>query len=175
MLIFLGVSGLSAASGQKVCDMAAAREWCDGAMLRRVEGIWEFPDDETRVLVRRQNGTSNRYEVIVVETADTRLEPGENIGYLQASPVATKFAMELFRNRKLGVLSDPGKCLAELNESEDALLVTGRKLKFSLASRWFLPSFWRAIRISSKNPLDQLPYGMIRIYPTPRKHQPDYL
>lgn len=162
-------------AAESISDMGRAREWCDGAMLRRVEGIWEFPDDETRVLIRRENGTSNRYEIILVESADTRLQPGEKIGWLQASPIPTKFEMELYRNRKGNILSDPGHCMAELNETDDALLVSGRKFKFSLASRWFLPSFWRALRVSSSNPLDKLPHGMVRIYPTTRKQQPDYL
>jgi hypothetical protein len=163
------------ACGQAVSDMGIAREWCDRTMTHRIEGIWEFPQDETRVLIRRSAGTDNRYDIIVVESPDTRLQPGENIGYLQISPLSTKFEMALYRNRQKGILGSPGKCLAELNEKEDALIIQGRKMKFSLGSRWFLPAFWRSVRISLKNPLNALPKGMIRIYPKTTRRQPDYL
>lgn len=158
-----------------ICDMGMARDWCDNAMLDRVEGIWEFPEDQTRVLIRKSRASSGSYDIIVVESPDTRLVPGETIGSLRESVASTKFEMLLCRNRVDGLLADPGKCLAELAESDNSLLVRTRKLKFSLASRWFLPSFWRALRVSVKNPLDQLPRGLIRVYPLTIKRQPDYL
>ena len=47
------------ACGQAVSDMGIAREWCDRTMTHRIEGIWEFPQDETRVLIRRSARTDN--------------------------------------------------------------------------------------------------------------------
>lgn len=164
-----------AALAVRVCDMGVAREWCDRTMLHRIEGIWEYPDDQTRVLVCRSLADDNRYDIVVVESPDTRLVPGETIGYMQASPVPTKFEMGLFRSRQKGILADMAKCLAELTENDDAIVVRGRKVRFSLSGRWFLPSFWRAVRVSLKDPLESLPRGMMRVYPSGPNRQPDYL
>lgn len=175
LVILLAAITAARASDRDICDMRAAREWCDGAMMHRVEGIWEFPEDETRVLIRRQTESGNSYAIIVIESPDTRLHPGDNIGELKVSPAPTKFEMSLYRTLLKGILGSPGKCLAELDEKNDALLIDGRKIRFSVGSRWFLPSFWRAVKISIKNPLDALPKGMIRIYPVYSRRQPDYL
>lgn len=160
---------------ETICDMGMARDWCDHTMLHTVEGIWEFPEDQTRVLVRRALAEDNKYEIIVIESPDTRIKPGDNIGDLTCTAHATKFEMSLYRTKKLGIFASPGKCLAELDTKRDAMIVKGRKMKFALASRWFLPSFWRAIRVTVKNPLQDLPKGMVRIYPSTVKRNPDYL
>ncbi len=164
-----------AVMAETICDMGMAREWCDRTMLRAVEGIWEFPEDQTRVLVRRVLAEENRYEIIVIESPDTRIKPGDNIGDLTCSALPTKFEMSLYRTKQRGIFASPGKCLAELDSKQDAMIVKGRKMKFALASRWFLPSFWRTIRVTVKNPLQDLPKGMVRIYPTSVKRNPDYL
>lgn len=156
-------------------DMGMARDWCDSQMLQSVEGIWEFPSDGSKVLVRKSKAHPRRYDLIVIDTPDTRLTPGETIGTLTESPVSSKFELELFRNRVKGILANPGKCMAEYLSKEDALVITQRKIKLSLASRWFLPSFWRALRVNFKDPLEQLPRGMVRIYPSSKPRKTDYL
>lgn len=152
-----------------------ARDWCDRTMLHRVEGIWEFVEDQTRVLVKRSPSNDNEYDLVVVDTPDTRLNPGDKIGVLSITPTPTKFGLKLFTGKKTGSFVNPMKCLAQLNETDNALLVKSPKIKFSLASRWFLPSFWRAIRVRVSDPTEQLPEGLVRIYPTPARQQPDYL
>lgn len=163
------------ARGERICDMGAAREWCDTTMLRRIEGIWEYPEDRTRVLIRRSPEADNRYDILVIDTPDCRLEPGDRIGYLQETPLDTKFEMAVYREKHDGIFGKAGICAAEFNESKDALLVSSPKVKFSLRSRWFLPSFWRAIGIKVDNPADKLPKGMVRLYPASKRREPDYL
>lgn len=159
----------------EIADMGMAREWCDRSMLQAVEGIWEFPADGTTVLIRHSATMPRGYELIVVETPDTRLQPGDLIGTLRESASSSKFELELFRNHERGVLANPGKCLAEYVEADDALVITARKLSISMSPRWLLPSFWKSIRVSMKKPLNQLPKGLIRIYPTPERCKIDYL
>lgn len=164
------------AAAQKISDMGAAEAWCDATMLDRVEGIWEFPDDNTSVLIRHSDFEPHRYDIIVVETPDTRIAPGDKIGYLAASASPDKFEMGLYRTKaEKGILSELGKCLAHLSEKDDAIYVKGRNVKLSLASRWLLPSFWRMIKVTVKDPLESLPRGMIRIYPNSSRKRPDYL
>lgn len=179
LILILFTTAFLTSKAQEICDMRAAEEWCDRTMLHRVEGIWEYPDDRTQVLVRRAPGSEYRYDIVVVNTPDTRLRPGETIGYLQASPSSVKFEMGLYRDKRRGVLRELGKCVAELAENDNAILVSSRKVKFNFGLRWLLPSFWKQIRntvgITVKDPLESLPRGMVRIYPVTQRRQPDYL
>jgi len=174
-ILMMLITSCLAVMAETICDMGMAREWCDRTMLRTIEGIWEFPDDQTRVLVRRTPAEENRYDIIVIESPDTRIKPGDNIGDLTGTAIPTKFEMSLYRTKQRGIFARPGKCLAELDNKQDAMIVKGRKMKFALASRWFLPSFWRAIKVTVSNPMQDLPKGMVRIYPTSVKRNPDYL
>lgn len=169
MLVWLPVSAQTAIS-----DIVAAREWCDANMLHRVEGIWEFPEDETTVLVCRSNITPHRYDIIVVSSPDTRLTPGETVGYLHESADSDKFEMALYRTKLEGTLKEPGKCLATLRDNDNSIVAQGRKAKFSLRTWSILPSFWRMVRMSVNDPLENLPKGMLRVYPSSSR-QPDYL
>ena len=160
----------------EICDMGAAREWCDTTMLDRIEGIWEYPEDHTTVLISRTPHDASLYDIIAIESPDTRLMPGDKIGYLRASADADKFEMAVYRTKKLnGIFAEPGKCLAQYDAKDDAFIVKGRSMKFSLGSRWLLPAFWRMIRVSLKDPLENLPKGLVRIYPSTKRHKPDYL
>lgn len=160
----------------EICDMGAAKEWCDNAMLDILEGIWEYPDDHTTVLIRRNHADNSEYDIIVVASPDTRIKAGDIIGYMKKSPDPTQYEMGVYKTKnKQGVLKELGKCLARLNEKNDALTVKGRSVKFSLGSRYLLPSFWRLLRITVKDPLENLPEGLVRIYPDAKRRQPDYL
>lgn len=174
-IVILLLLSWSIAFADNIVDMGFARDWCDRTMLRKVEGIWEYPTDHTRVLVRRSSYSDTRYDIVVVESADTRLTPGETIGYLQESPSSSKFEMGLYRTKTKGKFNELGKCLAEYNSGDDAIIVKSPKLKVSLSSRWFLPNFWRALKVNLSNPIESLPQGMVRIYPENRKRQPSYL
>ena len=114
ILTLLIAAHAAAIRADSITDMGAARDWCDSTMTHRVEGIWEFPEDETRVLVRKQTASATRYVITVVESPDTRLVPGEEIGQMQASPDPTKFEMTLYRTKLKGAAGNPGKCLAVL-------------------------------------------------------------
>lgn len=176
LLCLVTLGGFLRAEPPRIADMGMAKDWCDEAMLDNVEGVWEFVEDNTDVLIRRSAMQPNTYEIIVVSTPDTRLTPGDCIGYLKKSASPDKFEMGVYRTKPEGSLfKDMGKCLAQLNEKNDAITVKGKSVKFSLGSRWLLPAFWRMIRISTKNPLDNLPKGLVRVYPEPRNTKIDYL
>lgn len=173
---FLSILTLRAETvSRDVSDMGAARDWCDSAMLHRIEGIWEFTADETKVLVRRMPGRTTEYEIIVIESPDVRLHPGEAIGSIKASASASKFDMFLCTGRRNDLPGDPRHCLVTLDDKNGVMITESSKIKLSLSSRWFLPSFWRALRVSVKNPLDALPRGLVRIYPVENRREPDYL
>lgn len=170
------VSASAAGRTPIISDYGAACDWCDSYAVNPVEGIWEFPEDLTRVLIRVSSNHPGLYDIIVVDSPDTRLEAGDKIGYLKRTPDREKFEMGLFRTKlKSGVLSELGKCSAQFDPKEEAIYVKGRSLKFSIGSRWLLPSFWRILRVSIKDPLQSLPKGMVRVYPTSKRNFPEYL
>lgn len=156
-------------------DIASAYDFCDHAELMKPEGIWKFPDDETVVLIKRSKSYTGRFDIFVVETPDCRLIPGERLGELTRTADASKFKLNLFTRRNTGVLTDSKSCSAELKESGDAFIMNPRKLKISFRTLWFLPKFWRSLRISVDDPASKLPYGMIRLYPRTEPTEPFYL
>lgn len=146
-------------------DVSAALEYCRDATLDRLEGLWEFPEDETKVLIKKSD-IRYEYDIIVVSTPDCRLIPGEKVGTLAGSPDPDKFRLSLHCSRKYGLLTDTRSCLAEFRKNDGALVITPGKLSVSLRGvSWLLPRFWRMLRLSYKNPLDKLPAGLIRLYP----------
>lgn len=156
-------------------DFGLAQEYCDCTELTEPEGIWQFPDDETTVLIRRAPHSSSKFEIFVIETPDCRLNPGDKLGELQRSADTSKFKMSLYTNRKTGILTDSHSCSAELKENGDTFIMQPRKLKISLRTMWFLPRFWRSLRIDIDNPASRLPYGLIRLYPRTNPFSPFYL
>ncbi len=149
----------------KYTDVSSALEYCRDSPLERLEGLWEFPEDETKVLIKKSN-IPYEFEIIVVSTPDCRLIPGEKIGSLAGSPDPDKFRLSLYCSRKYGVLTNTRSCLAEFRKNDGALIITPGKLSVSLrGASWLLPRFWRMIRVSYKNPLEKLPVGLIRIFP----------
>lgn len=155
--------------------MEEARLYCDRNELVEPEGIWEFPEDETRVLVIRDPGKAGAFDIIILTTPDCRLEPGERIGYLRQSADSRKFRLTLFVRRNFGILSDPRSCLAEFRETDNSMFIHPRKLKISFRTLWFLPRFWRSLKIRIDDPAADIPHGLTRIYPLDTPKRPVYL
>ena len=129
-----------------IFDILSAREYCDSRGLLRPEGIWEFPDDATKVMIR----------------------PGEIIGRIEETVDPDKYQLSLFCDRRKGILTDMRSCAAELNTDEGTLRISPRGIKLSIRTIRILPSFWKLFGISLDNPKDRLPVGLIRIYPHPK-------
>lgn len=149
----------------RCADIDYARQWCDSTVLVGPEGIWEFPDDETTVLVSRTIGRKGVYDIYVISTPDCRLHAGDRLGELQSSVDRGKFRLSLFCRHKDKMLTDSRDCLATLSDDGYALLIAKKKYKVSMRNLYILPKFWRMVRISVDNPLDKLPEGMVKVYP----------
>ncbi|MDE7437065.1 MAG: hypothetical protein K2M93_01135 [Muribaculaceae bacterium] len=156
-------------------DYGLAQKYCDTSELTGPEGIWQFPDDETTVLLRRHPHSASKFEIFVIESPDCRLNPGEKLGELHSSADSSKFKLNLYTSRKTGILTDSRSCSAELKENGDAFIMHPLKLKISLRTMWFLPRFWRSLRINIENPSASVPYGLIRLYPRYAPLAPFYL
>ncbi len=162
-------------TGDKISDMGAALQYCRESELEGPEGIWEFTDDETSVLIKKDPLGGKGYEIIVITTPDCRLHPGDIIGHIIPSAKKGKYKLNLNTSRKMGILTDTHQCMAEYIEKDDAIIVHPMKLKISMRTMWFLPKFWRSLRISFDNPAAELPHGLTRIYPRKEPIKPIYL
>lgn len=166
---------ISAQYDPDICDMQAAMQYCRQTETEGPEGIWEFVEDETQVLIRKERHNGKGYDIIVISTPDCRLHPGDVIGSLNPSAKKGKYRMSLHTSRKMGLLADSRQCMAEYIEKEDALIVHPMKLRISMRTMWFLPKFWRSLRISFDNPAAELPHGLTRIFPRTEPRKPVYL
>lgn len=146
-------------------DIVEAVEICDNSDLRNIEGLWVYPEDDVTVLIYRSDDSDFTYGIYVVQSSDCSLRPGACIGKLTASPDPDKFKLRQFTHVKNNTLSLPCDATATLAKQNEALIITKPSLKFSFRPNMFLPSFWRAVRLSVKNP-NAAPHGLIKIYPS---------
>lgn len=158
-----------------ISDTGEALRYCRETSLDGIEGIWEFTDDETQVLVKRQGHGGNGYDIIVTETPDCRLHPGEKIGSLERSAKRDTYKMKLFIRKDMGLLTDSRTCLAQYSAKDDAIIVEPMKINISMRTLWFLPRFWRSLRMKVSNPAAEIPKGLIRVYPVSKPSKPIYL
>lgn len=161
--------------GNRISDLLAAEEWCCSAPLSNIEGIWEFPEDETMVLIKRKSDEKRVYELILLSSPDCRLHPGECIGYLYPTANSDKYKLKLYISRKYGILSDTRSCSAEYRQKDEAIYIQPRQLKISFRTLWFLPKFWRSLRIKLDDPASTLPKGLRKVYPLTVPENPIYL
>lgn len=148
-------------------DMGLAREWCDSRILDNVEGIYLFPEDNVKVLVRRTDlrEKGKDYEILVIDSDDCRLESGQLIGYLGVTIDPERFRMKLFGSKQLGHTVNAAVCSARLKRDGEIMEIESRGMKTSLNPLAFLPGLRRLLNIRIKDPSSDLPVGMIKIYP----------
>ncbi|MDE6298513.1 MAG: hypothetical protein K2M10_02520, partial [Muribaculaceae bacterium] len=162
-----------------VYDMDAAKEICDELPLDPIEGIWIYPQDNVTVLVRKLPSPSlsaaDTYQLMVVEATDCRLNPGDVIGKMVASPELNKFTLSLFTSKKGGVMEKSSDCLATLSKDGESMVLSREKSRFririNLNPNSLLPYLWRSlVRFGitvGNNDSTHLPApGMIKVYPS---------
>lgn len=164
LLLFALPSFFSAMCGERI-DEGKAVEYCDTSVLNRIEGIWEFPGDDTRVLIRRVIPTARLCDIIVVDSPDCRLTPGDVIGSVRPSAEAGTYELSICRSLTKGVFTDPGHCVARLKDNDASLTFEPRKISIRIGNLYFLPKFWRMIRFRFTQPDAEIPQGMIKVYP----------
>lgn len=169
---------LQARSVSPPADILEARDFCDNADLRPIEGLWSYPEDDVTVLIFRSDA-KGIYDIFVVEAADCSLLPGMKLGELHSSADPDKFSMKLFTQVKKDLLSSPCSATAIYSEAKESLTIKKSSLKFRFNPTRLLPSFWRLVSVSVKSK-EEAPEGMIKIYPSydgngSSRRQPRYL
>lgn len=146
-------------------DIAEARQFCDKADLRPVEGLWSYPQDDVTVLVFRSPDHKGVYDIYVVEAADCSLSAGMKLGQLLESADPDKFNMKLFTVIRNGVLSLPCEATAVFSENKESISLRKSSLKFRFNPTRLLPYTWRLVSVSLKS-REPAPEGMIKVYPS---------
>lgn len=142
-----------------------ARGWCDTNVLNPVEGIWEYPEDGARVLIRADETYPGTFVIYVLSTPDCRLETGDIIGRLHTSIDTHQFRLSQYSRKDKSILANPYDCIAKLSTDGESLQVKSPKMKFKININTLLPRFWRIVKMTIDNPSDKLPAGLIKIYP----------
>lgn len=158
----------------EIADYDSARLYCDRNALTGPEGIWEFPEDETSVFIRRDATQRGMYNIYLLESADCRFEPGEKVGHLVASADKEKYRLFLRIEKSDDLLASTRNCVATMDKDASRLLITPAKLKIAFRTMWFLPKFWRSLKVSIDNPQRNIPVGLVKIYPDNEEELPIY-
>lgn len=162
-LISLLLSAMAASA--QIATEEEARAWCDSGVLSAVEGIWDYPSDDVRVLIKSDASRPEVYAVTVLSTPDCRLNPGDRIATLHPTADSRRFRLEQMTRKDIIGLIHPRDCAATLSTDGESLIVKSPKLKLKIMPYTLLPRFWRLVRVSEKNPADDLPAGMVKVYP----------
>lgn len=164
-LTVMGVLVLHTVCVAQILTESEARVWCDEDVLAPVEGIWEYPSDDVRVVIKSDDTMRGTFTISILETPDCRLNPGDVIGRLHPTADSRQFRLEqMTRVDPLGLVH-PKDCSATLSSDGESLRVKSPKLKLKIMPYTLLPRFWRLIRVSEKNPADELPAGLVKVYP----------
>ncbi len=142
-----------------------ARIWCDSNILDPVEGIWEYPEDNARVVIQSDPTSPGAYTITVLSTPDCRLNVGDVIGRLYPSVDSRQFRMEQWTRRDKLSFNKPEECQAILSNDGESLRVKSPKLKLKVNLNTLLPRFWRIVRVSYKDPVEDIPAGLLKVYP----------
>lgn len=163
------VGNISSRSGL-ICDIEAARQWCDSHPLRPEEGIWIYPEDNVTLLVRRLPASGNNViaesEITVIGSPDCRLKPGELIGTLSAEAQSKTFEIKMFSRKKNNVFAGLKKGIARLTDDGNGMTFSFPKLKFRFRLNSIIPNFWKNVSVSYQSPFEKLNRGMVKVYPS---------
>lgn len=142
-----------------------ARDWCDNNAINQIEGIWEYPDDNTRVLIRADKNVPGSFSMTVLSSPDCRMAPGDILGRLYPSVDAKQFRLKLATKKDNLNLTNSQDCVAVLSSDGESIRVKTTKIRFKISPAILLPKFWRIVRFSIDNPADDLPAGLVKLYP----------
>lgn len=146
----------------------SAKAYCDSAPLRDPEGIYIWPESNSLVLIRASSSrlhTSPAYEIIVLESDDILLEPGQTIGYLYASASPADYHLYIYKNISHVGISRPQHIAAEYDSRSRSFSFKQKKIKFSFNPLGLIPRVRSLLRISTDNPVNEIPRGLVCIYP----------
>lgn len=135
-----------------------------------IEGIWEYPADETSLIILRNPTAKGVYDIYLYESVDCRFSRGMRVGTATATADPKQFSLSLCSRLRKNILTSPLPCAGKLSADADILYIQAPKVKLSITPSILLPTLWNTLRLSTRirveNPADKLPSGLRKVFPT---------
>lgn len=167
--VLIALWALAALLPMPVCAQSTseteARLWIDSNVIAPVEGIWEYPEDGARVIIKADPSNPGTFTISVLSTPDCRLQKGDIIGRLYPSVDTRQFRLQQFSRKDRIQFCGPLDCVAILSSDGESIRVKSPKVKIKVNINTLLPRFWRLLRMTVDNPADDLPVGLVKVYP----------
>ena len=141
------------------------------APLHDIEGIWQFVDNATTIVIEQFNPDEiageqlHLYRIVIIDSNRLSIEPGTIMGYASVTTKENCFDARIFSDGKLnGILSIP-KTLT-LNLSTDASRLTFNEYKKEIKiNLWRLIPYIYRVGVSFNDTRPKGLDGCIKIYP----------
>ncbi len=163
----------------RIHDRLAASKYLTESITDPVEGVWEIPVENTVVAIVASETVPDKFDIVFLEGADCRVQPGDIIGSLEKTIDRYMYRCCIYSTVRHDILTNIKDCSAVFNDKEGTLRIHPRKVKISLRPNSFLPAFWRMIHIRLDNDrTTELPLGFGRLINAEGKevtHTPVYL
>lgn len=164
-LIFTPLLLFALSLSAQICDLQAAREYCDNASLAPIEGVWIFPEDKVTVLVHDARSDFGRYDITVVDSENGKLSPGTNIGILELTPEPDTYKLT-FYGRGKSPFKHSQSFVAKLRNEGETISLQRRKTSVRFNFLSLLPRLGRLLSITTSDPANELSSGLYRLYPS---------
>ena len=142
-----------------------------GRSLDALEGIWYYPDEKMMLCIESVASSpipaAERYRIMVVEAEDMSIPPGTVIGYLEDAASPAKYRLWLYSIEQSGVLQRPQECVATVGNGGRLIEIDRTKLRIRVSANLtrFLPSIFRAVRVSPYIDREDIKPGFRKVYP----------
>lgn len=142
----------------------------------RVEGIWEFLADGSKIAIEREESEGLSYSIVVVKSSNRLLRPGTLIGKLRPSGKGDVYDAVLYStDSDGGRLRNPKDYTMTLTDDSSRLTVKRLKSRLTVNLWRLVPYLWRgSIRLRENR--GESDDGCVKVFPTPsRPTEPRYL
>lgn len=166
LLHMAGSAAFSAAARGPSYEEAVA--YCDTGAVSSVEGIWLFPEDGVRVLVRSAGPDATSYVIWLIDPGDSDGSVGDRLGSVVMTGKTDTYILRLPTSRSNGLPAGHQEIEGTLSADGEGMQFRAEKrhTRISLSPTSILTGFWRILRVSIDLPEGRRRTGMIRIYPT---------
>ncbi|MDE6247643.1 MAG: hypothetical protein K2M41_07365 [Muribaculaceae bacterium] len=150
-------------------SLSAADKFLTSIAVDPLEGIWEYPADETSLLILKSRFQKGVYDIYLYESVDCRFSRGMKVGSATASADPSQFSLSLHSKLRKDILTAPIPCAGKLSAEGDILYISAPKIKISVTPSLFLPTLWNTLRLSTRirteDPASKLPSGLRKVLP----------
>ncbi|MCH5319987.1 MAG: hypothetical protein J1E38_09825 [Paramuribaculum sp.] len=143
----------------------------------RIEGIWQFLADGSKIAIERNDESEGlEYRIVVIRSSNRLLRPGTLIGNLLPTGKNNIFQATVYSSdADGGKLRLPKTYTLTLGDEDSRLIFSKVKSRYKINLWRLVPYMWRGV-IRSSDGDSQTTEGCVKIFPDPSKPvEPRYL